>query len=973
MNSILISEVLSNLDRYKYNPSNMQRVIFDHLEDVSNGEVQVVDPSSPFVFLLESSTVNASLAMTENIVNLRRQYQSLAKDYDDLYLHMSDKDYLDRFAKPAEAKVTLVIQLEDMYNKMIYDNDEKCYKVTIPANTKFIASDYIFTSYYPIHIRRYNSGILLISYDPEFINPLKQLTSNIITPKVRKDTEGIDWLFIEIETGQYDISSSHHPVQKSSTFSVNIPFKDKFYYCRVYHKKDEYSNWKEILTTHTDQVFDSNKPTAVIKVFDSAINVFIPIVYMTNNSVSGDIRIDVITTKGSINVDLKSYVNNTFQYSLITLDEKTELTPYVDAMANITAFCFSKDHVVGGTDGIDFKTLRDRVIYNSLGDRQLPITNIQLESYVNNRGFDLVKNVDVITNRIFLAIQKLPAPLNKKLLTPANIGINTFVTNIEDLVTYPGIKDNFNRITIPSNTLFKNDNGKIRVLKQVEKDSLDSLVLSALVNNINSNNYLYTPYHYVLDMSQDEFEVRVYDLDRPVAKTLNYVHQNYTLQLPVNTGQYTLIKTTEGYKLRVITNSGNFYKLVSDADVAAQIAFRPVGENKDTYILGQLVGKTDTNERIYEFDFLTNYDLDTDGNIHFTNTHMVNNNDIIVKSKLDTTIKLFYTTTSIVDGYVADEFSNLLGAFMLPDNSVTITQENIDLTFGYSLKNLWTRSRSLPADIVYEKYTADIPLLYDQVVYDTDPTTNSIFSVVGGEIVYNILHNIGDPVLNDDDEPVYKHRVGDVVLDNGVPVISHQNSVNKEIDMLFVDGKYYFLNDDIYSKYKKELTSVLTSWIIDDIFEIQKILLEQTKIFFHPKSTLNVVKAFIDKETEVFIPSEQSFNVEFYVNDKVFKDSELRTKMSEGAIKILDKHMDDTQSVNITNILSELKEYYGDTIVGINISGLGGSSNYTICNLANEHNRLCLKKKVIQQQDNTLHIVEDVTFNFVNIERQLGS
>lgn len=972
MSSILISEVKANLDRYRYNPSNMQRVIFDHLQDVNEGAIEIVDPSSPFVFLLESSTVNTSLAMSENLVNLRRQYASLAKDYDELYLHMSDEDYLDRFAKPAETKMTLVIQLDDMFNKMVYDYDEQCHKVTIPANTRFTANSYTFTSYYPIHIRKYNSGVLIASYDPDVHNPLKDLSSNIITPKVRKDTENINWLFLEIEVGQFSISSSNHPVQKSSTFSVDIPFSDKYYYCRVYHKKDGNSKWVEILTTHTDQVYDSNKPTAVIKVFESAINVFIPLVYMTNNSISGDIRIDVITTKGSMSVDLSNYSNDSFGYNLITIDEETELTPYVNAMSTITAFCFSKEQVTGGSDNIDFKTLRERVIFNSIGDRQLPITNVQLDSYVSNRGFDLVKNVDVITNRIFLAVQKLPAPVNKKLLTAANIGINTFITNVVDLITYPNVKNNTNRITISSNTLFKNENGIIRMLRQTELDQLDSLVLSALVNNINSNNYLYCPYYYVLDMTEDEFEVRAYDLDRPTAKSLNYIYQNYTLQLPVNTGQYTILKTETGYKLRLVTNSGNFYKLVSDNDVSAQLAFRPVGENKDTYILGTLVGKTSTNERIYEFDFITNYDLDSSNNIHFTNTHMVNNSDITVMCNLDTTIKVFYTTTSLVTDYVASEYNSQLGMFMLPDSSALITYEELDITFGYSLKNIWTRSRSLPSDIVYEKYTADIPLLYDHVVYDVDPVTNSIFSVVNDEVVYNILHNIGDPVLDGNGDPVYKHRVGDVVLDNGVPVISNQSTSNKEIDMLFVDGKYYFLNDDIYTGYKNEITSVLTTWITDDIYNIQKLLLEQTKIFFYPKSNLSVVKAYIDKETEVFIPAEQSFSVEFYVSDKVFKDSDLRTKMSEGAIKILDKHMDNTRTVNMTDVLSELKTYYGDTIIGINISGLGGTNNYMICNLANEHNRLCLKKKVVQQQDNTLHIVEDVTFNFVNVDRQLG-
>ena len=102
-----VEELKSKLELYKYNPSLMQRVILDTLTDVTNGKINIVDPTNPFVFLLESSVVNTSLFIQENYVNLRRQYPVLAQTSEDLYLHMCDKDYISRFSTPSRGVFTV--------------------------------------------------------------------------------------------------------------------------------------------------------------------------------------------------------------------------------------------------------------------------------------------------------------------------------------------------------------------------------------------------------------------------------------------------------------------------------------------------------------------------------------------------------------------------------------------------------------------------------------------------------------------------------------------------------------------------------------------------------------------------------------------------------------------------------------------------------------------------------------------------
>ena len=972
-NSVSITQLMSNLAIYKYNPSNIQRIILDYLDELTNGEVDIVDPTNPFVFLLEASAVNTALCINENVINLRKQYASLSQTEEEIYLHMSDKDYINRFAVPSFTDFTVVVQVNDLLSKMVYDTSESCFKVTIPRDTEFRIDGYVFTLQYPISIRRYNNGVVQISYDNTYESPLQTLTSNIIDYVVRTDVSLVDWIFFKIPVSQFLVESTYFVLQNSSTFSENVMFVDQFYYCRVYYKNNNTLNkWKEMITTHTDQVFDPFKPTAVLTVFSDQINVYIPYIYVSSGLISGEIRVDVFTTKGELTLNLGNYKIASFESRLKAIDEERDLDDYTVAMRDVIHYSYSDQIISGGTNGIDFKTMRERVIFNSVGDRQLPITNVQLDSFVSDKGFNLVKNVDVITNRIFLATQKLPKPLNKKLLTAANIGISSIITNIAYLKTLDNIFDNNNRITIGSDNLFLNDNGRVSILTKNQIEAIKAQSKSAMVNYINSKQYLYNPFYYVLDSSENEFEVRAYHLDQPKASNLSFKSQNQTLQLPVNTASYSLIKTTSGYKLTIVSKSTNFYQQLPDNLVNVQLAFQPVGEVFLAYINGTLVGRTADNERIYEFDIVSNHDINNKNLLCINNAKMFANEDIQLFVDLKSTFKLLYATSSLTTDYLPDSSDSLLGKFILAPGSATVTYETLELEFGVALKNLWTRSRSMAAGVTYDRYQFDIPMLYENDVYAIDPVTGSIFTIgAEGQLVYNITHHRGDPVLDNDDNQIYKHRAGDVKLDNeGNPIVIANLSTDKDIDLLFVDGKYYFADDATFINYKTEISNIISTWVINDIKAIQDRLLEQTKIYFYPKTTLDTVKVYPNNSSEVYIPSEQTLALDLYVPDSIYKDNEIRQQLINGSINILDRMIGDI-TINLTSITILLKDYYGDSVTSVNITGLGGTNNFNILNLASEHNRLCLKKKLLLQQDGTMIIQEDVIVNFHNVERIL--
>lgn len=972
--SITIQTLMANLEQYKYNPSLIQRVILDYLDEVTSGQVDIVDPTNPFVFLLESSAVNTALAINENIINLRKQYPSLSQTMDEIYLHMSDKDFLNRFAVPSDTEFTFVIQVNDMYNRMVYDTVEKCGKLTIPRDTEFTVDGIVFTLQYPIQIKRFDNGVVQVSYDNTITSPLQTLSTNIIDYYVRRDKDQVDWLFFKFPVNQFVIQTTYFPVQLSSVFSHNVIYRDQFYFCRVFQRNTATLNeWVELLVTHTDQVFDPFTPTALLKVYEGILTVTIPKIYFTSGLVSGDVRVDVYSTKGELTVNLSNFKLAAFATKLRAINETRDIDDYTTALTLASYYAYSDQFVSGGTNGIDFDTLRKRVIFNSIGIRQLPITNTQIEADVNNHGFDLVKNVDVITNRIFLATQKLPKPINTRLTTSANIGIGTLVTNVGFLSTIDKVSIQPLRQVILSNNLFKNVNGVLSLLNQSEREALLLLPRSEFLALVNSSYYLYNPFYYVLDHSTNEFELRAYHLDQPTLSNINFISQNPTLQLVVNTQFYEVVKIESGYRIRLIVKSGSFYKQLEDGLVQAQIAYYPIGENQLTFINGVQAGLDTDGERIWEFDILTNYDINSQHQLAVTNSRMFSDEAMTVLTSLTVELHVFYTTTSLTTTFVADDANDIIGRFLLPDTAAAITHETLQLSLGNSLGNLWSRSRSYASGLTYDRYIEDIPLTYTERVYATDAITQSIFSIDSntGDLVYDILHEVGDIVLDEHGETIYKHRKGDVVLDQtGKPVTVTSLSSDKEIDLLLVDGKYHFATDAAFINYRSELSSVLSTWITDDLVDIQAKLLEQTKIFFYPKTTIGMVKVFIENNLEDTITSEQSLKVDLYVARSIYDDITIRDQLRLITIQTLDSFISNS-IVNITEIENSLRVLFGDTVKAFDIYNLGGDKNYKIVNLASEHNRLSLRKQLVQQQDGSMIIQEDVVVNFYNIERSL--
>lgn len=970
---ISFSALLNQITLYKYNPSAIQRVVLDNLYQATQGQADIVDPTNPFVFLLEASCVNTALAIQESLNNLQKQYPKLAQNFSDLYLHMSDMDYLGLFSSPSQTDFTWKIQLNTLIANLQDSPSQGCKKAVIPRNTYVTVGAYSFSLNYPIEIRQYYNGYIEVIYDGSILSPLQQLSTNVIPYSVLTDADNTQWLMFTVPMMQFNVQTTTYTVQASTILNQKMAYSNEFYYARAFYQNSTNApGWTEISTTYTQQVYDAKTPTISFTVdkTNSELELFLPPVYVDSGLISGQIRIDLYTTLGQLSVNLSNYQISSFVTTLYSTDPVNDINEYSSVLPNVSYVAYSANTVVGGSNGTSFDELRQNVIDNSTGSVQIPITNVQLASQANLLGFQIVKNADYITNRIFQATAALPAPSNPNLITPAAISLNTLYITPAALQSSSSVINNLNQSTIPSNTIFVENNGILSIYSKNNLYSLLSQSPLAITQQVNSSDFLYNPFYYVLDYSENEFSLRAYDLDDPSTSLINFIEQNQTLSLIVNTGNIQIRKTPAGYTVTVTTSSGALYQALNDNYVQAQLSFIPIGETTRAYVNATLAGKTPTGERIFEFDLNTSYSISTSDGIELTNFFMFNTMPMTVMASLVLTADIFYCTTSITTQYVPSKADAYLGKFLLPQNTAVITHEQVDITLGYSLSNLWRQSLVNQLATVYQTYSNTVVQTYVNDVYATDATTGSIFTVdeATNTISYNIIHHAGDPVLDSNNQPVYRYRSGDIVLDSfGNPVISSAATTQYACDLLLVDGKYFFATDPAYRAYQSEIRNVLVTWITQTLDTLKNQLLEQTEIYFYPEKATSNITVNLDVNTTAVIAARQSFIVDIYLTSTAYADNNLREQYQFNTILTIGQQLKNN-TVSIDAMIQALRAVYDSNVISFNVKGLGGANNYDTVTIANLNESLSLNKVLSVQEDGTITVKEDVTINFFNYQ-----
>lgn len=960
-----MSQYLERIYNVRRNPSQMQQVALEELDQQlkGRGTYDIPDATIPFVASMECGTLGVSMAITEMEAQMRMLNARMALTQEEVYYHMSTDDYIGRFSTPARTEFLLYLGYEEIIQKAVPYGDQGARKLVIPRLTEFTGGVTQFTMQYPIELRVMRHGGLQIVYDGTDVSPVETLKTNQVNwDMLRMGRDRI--VRLKIPVHQFRIDTATDALSPATLFEHTYEFKNNYYYARVYLNDGQVgSKWREIKTTHTEQVYNPLEVTAVLRVVGQKLQVAIPTIYTNSGAATGKIRIDIYSTLGAIDISMADFRPEQFSAAFNAIDDNTTYVSPLNTFAIKQARNISR--VTGGANALDFITLRSRVIDNTMGDPSLPITDVQLEAKLEQRGYTLVSNIDNITDRQFLASRRLGKPQYLDVVSGAGCVMSQLRLNMESVAASQHTADNGPRVTILPSMLYRFNNGKVSMVSDAELASIKASDPEDISRLVNESRFVYTPFHYVMDATDNNFDFRPYYLDNPSITEKTFVGENDTSNLQATVDSYDIARTDKGYRIRVRLVSSQAFKDLDDDQVVLQIGYRPTGEEVFASVNGTLLGM-DKGERTYAFDIETNYDVDGDNELYTTNMSIFSPFQTNFKTRLTNEFDVSVIVTEVITpGYMPNLIDAMVQSHLLPNKWMLVTRERLEVTLGYDMTRIWRRNRSVLGEEDYQRWTENVPKMWDRNVYATDETGHEIINIgPNGEVIMELLHAKGDPVLDANQEQVWLHMKNDPVFVDGKAVLVAPRKLLREVTILMVDGMFYFATEESAVAYSKEVPMEFVNWLVSDIDEISGRLLEKAKLFVYPTQTFGDTVVSVRDGQRTTIAIEQSFSLTHWLKPSAFTNATIRPSLIANDKQTLDDQIS-RKTISRSDIISRLGVTSGDDVLANELSGLGGPENFPVLTVDDDAVRLSIRKKMVVLANQLLTIEDDVTVNFL--------
>lgn len=949
-NTLNIADELDKLSLYKYHPNGILNVSLNRLSDMLDGKVEITDPSNPFTYLLETSSLNTAFAIQEYTLLTRKLYPRLANSEKDLYLHMSDYDYLGIFSEPSFGSVKFNILFNDFKTKAKYDPIQKEYVLKLPRHLKLTVDKYIFTLTSAIIIRLTETGVVDVKFENQDFNNIFPVETNYINFNIYSINQNETYIQFDLKLPEVDIEPLELPIEKSKLFKGTMTFnpKRKFYYFRAFYMKD--SVWNEMLVTHTDEVYDIYKPTCIVKVLqnENTLEYYIPPIYINGNQIESKVKFLIYTTNGYINVNFNDFTISSFssEYNPVFPDE--ELDDQTEPLQLISKVIFIKDKIVGGRDNLTFDQIKEAVINNSIGDRQLPITNKQKEYSVVQNNFKLIKDVDVVTNRVFLLETEIPKANTRYPITRFNLDLIEYKTTVSNLKNNGNnvIDINPNITIIPENSVFKLTDSGLTMLTQQEYNQLKALSDIQLTAEVNNNVYVSTMYHYVLDTTGNEIELRPYEISSPTVDRINFKEFNATGRVGINTTNTGIAKSEQGYTLNVLANLKKYVNTINETNVKPYLVF--TDNNNSRFFLESSLYTEINNNPVYRFNIETNFYIDKNNRLNITNFRDINNNVANIFIDLDSTLEIIYVSNTIPPAYVSGELDNYIFNSYLGIGNCVVTLEEIKVNFSSHLKYLYNQTHTSTGIYEYQTYDEDVPLRYTSHVYNAQNA---------------IVHAINDIVYDNEGAVVMKHRKGDIVLDeNGKPVPINVLELTRYLNLLFIDYRATLATKKNTTDYRNQVKSYLTENITTNAVAVQDQLLENTEAYVVVPKNINITTVKTPYRT-VNISCLQAFAVDVNVSENIYNDITIRDNIEYTIIDEIDKYLSANTVYSKTALLDILYNKLKEYVRSISIPKFT-ELNEEFIELVNTNYRISLNK-ILTVEQNIYDLKEDIIVSFI--------
>lgn len=958
-----------------HNPAAMQSLLLNQLQSVENdGGLLLRTPTDPVVYIAEMGVMLAHTTLQGFRETVPKEFPSMAATYEDIYRHMSDRDNIGVFSDPAKTELIWFIDTDSLISRAMPLQYAGVRKVIIPRDTVFQVAGYKFAIQYPIEIRVLPYGtpdnpafqVLWLTEEQSPISPVStnalewQITSNGATTS--------SLLAIRLPVMQYEVTPHSDTITGKTTFNMNRTFNNRFYYVRVWMKRLSSDKWVEIKHTHSRDVYDQEEPTALISVNKNNISCTIPSVYMANGKVSGEIRMDIYTTYGKLDLDISGYPSDEYTFALRDLNGEVDLN-YTNPIKSFSIKALAAEsgrRVMGGSNGLTFEQLRKRVIDNAVGMRQLPISEKQLDAAIVDSGLTLSKPIDYVTGRTYFMSADMPESAVRSVSTPIGSVTAPWYFTWEELALLPTVKVNGNRLTVLPDTIYKYGGTSISIDAEMTR-AYKTMRREDLINAANANRYLFTPFYYVVDINNKAIDVRIYQLDNPLLKSKRFISTNVSTELSVVTADYQLEKTDAGYIVRCITRSEPPYQQLDDSQVFAQISYVPRGtDGKVAYINGTLVGKKGS-ERVWEFLLETNLDVDRNNELVINNARVTTERPIDVAVGLLTDFNVFYGCT----GYYPKNYERAaMDDIIVPParDGIGITHEIFQIELGKALDFYWRKARPITDSINYKFHQTDVYDIWenDLLAYDENGVPQYTYDASATPPVkFTYVHRKGDKKLDAAGNPIIKYAKGSPVFDaNGEPVIDKPRSIKFSCEMAIYDARYKFANTREVTSYLQSAIDMIIGYVTVIIPAIKPQLLENTDAFFVPVTTMGNIDVRTEDGVVMPMPAENQFTVNYYLTAANRENTALLENIRKTTAKTINDYLNTNRTVATTPIGKVLGEQLTQSIIGVEMDNIGPEKDMRMFTVISESARATIGKKLDVEANGEIGIKDDIVISY---------
>lgn len=959
-----------DLVRLANNPVRGINTVVNELETAwFDRRINVNSKSHPFIFatdLILGSTYGFLNKVDDSISKL---FPLHARNISDLSRHMSEEERFGIFGNPSNTTLQFLIE-EQTYLNIAKDvtatlgKSSFTYKMLlIPKDTEVTLNGYTFAIENGVEIRYSEQTNYQMVYDSETSNPYSPISDNLLY-RDRKEVNGKFYLMINIPARQIMCKPTENITSnESSGCRGEVIYQDYLYGVRAFLTAGGVTN--EIRVTYDQDVFDPVSVTLALNLdtTNSKYTYEIPDVYIANGLGRGTVSIYTYSTKGELvkdftDVALDAVKVNYQDYRFGAGKLNLYSAPIKDtggvAWKAVTA-------TSGGSNPLPFEQLK-RTFIEGRRQRTLPITENNLIGTVENYGYNSVKSIDYLTGRKYSVTKELPRQENKKFYAPMSCFVGSYLASANDMASTGVVIDNGQRVTIPHNVLFDISTPSTKLVNQLTKDRYLAMPAEQIVDVVANNTLVYTPFYYVLDMTNSQAALRTYHLDRPLFNHQTFVSENSTLGLEVGVGQIDIQHMDDGYLITIVTQSGQSYKELENSNLGVQLSVQPLDSNAAAAMAATLYGETEDGERVWQFKLNSRFDVDINDVIYFTNFTQFGNVQPNTGVPLELNMTFIFTHAGDKE-FTGTETDQKIDQSLFRTPMVGIIETQYSTTLGQKLGNLYSRIRPLVGEAQYKRYPQDVPERYNETKLKY---VDGKLVIIDG--VAQVEERAGDIMYTNTVPPqvILKYRANDVMYDdNGQPVILAPRDLKYHWDFIAFDGAYFFSKDDYDKDFALETKQFFVNVIGKDMAYFTEAALDQTSLVYQPRSKLGYQKVVVNSNYESYLRQDLSFVVTYYLTASGHKNLNLKAALTKATPKIINEALFNKTTIGVSDLTRYLKDDASAEVVAVKLNAMAGDSTVDVISNADNLTGFAVRKVLRQSGDGLVSVQEDIDVIFL--------